>query len=225
MKAILLLMSTVCKKMSAAKKAKIGPRIYSSSTEIIAYLRDRLSETPSAAVPSGKGATAPRSSGEEGIVTAEPMPGEITVFLVSLGKFRIVTEGHLLVWKQIVEVARDILNNPRIGGRVNVCIEISSSISQKCPPDGGMKEVLTTGEGIPNIKTTRDVKDKYSSKPIDDCVRIEDISRALHHLLGEMGLLGRPNLRATVSVTPGRRVKVDKKTPAYATGKIGRAHV
>ena len=224
MKALLLLMSTVCKRMSAAKKAKIGPRIYSSSTEIIAYLRDRLSETPSAAVPSGKRETAARSSGEEGIATAEPMPGEITVFLVSLGKFRIVTEGHLLVWKQIVEVARDILNNPRIGERVNVCIEISSSISQKCPPDGGMKEVLTTGEGIPNIKTTRDAKDKYSSKPIDDCVRIEDISRALHHLLGEMGLLGRPNLRATVSVTPGRRVKVDKKTPAYATGTSMQVH-
>ena len=79
------------------------------------------------------------------------MSGEITVFLVSLGKFRIVTQGHLLVWKQIVEVARDILNNLTIGQRVNVCIEISSSISRKCPPDGGMKGAIIR-EKCPNIK-------------------------------------------------------------------------
>ena len=223
MKAILLLMSIVCKRMSAAKKAKLGPRIYSSSTQIISYLQSELSRIPSS-TSNSEGASAPRSSGKEVATTAKPMSGEITVFLVSLGKFRIVTEGHLLVWKQIVEVARDILNTPTIGRRVNVCIEISSSISQKCPPDGGMKEVLTTEEGIPNIKKTRDSKDKYSSKPIDDCVRIDDISRALHHLLGEMDLLGRPNLRATVSVTPGRRVKVDEKTPANATGSSIQVH-
>lgn len=200
-------MSIVCNSMSAAKKPRVSnPQtfVYNSSTEIIQGLREQLAKLP----PSG------------GAASLGPMSGEITVFLVSFGKFRLVQRGHEELWKKLVEAARDILNDPYLAGRVNVCIDISSyDTATECPADGGMG-YLDFGEHeklSDRLKSTVEAKKVFCERSVPTDKRIQDIRATIESLLVAEGIDTNPNLTTSVTATPFNIINPRFSAPSCGT--------
>ena len=163
--------------------------VYTDSSGIIMELARLLEKIP----PSG------------GAVAPGPMSGEITVFLVSFGKFRLVTRGHAELWSELVGAARDILTAKQLGGRVNVCIEISSYDTEvDCPADGGMDFLDSEGDKKVSEILANTVKAKkvFCERYVSKDKRIQDISTTLESLLVDNGLHGNPNLSVSVTASP-----------------------
>ena len=189
--------------MSARKKAKvtIPTKVYTDSTEIIRGLHEELAKLP----PSG------------GAASLGPMSGEITVFLVSFGKFRLVQRGHEELWNKLVEAARDILNDPQLAGRVNVCIDISSyDKAIECPADGGMSYLdLSEHEKLSErLKSTVEAKKVFCERSVPTDKRIQDIRTIVQSLLVANGIDTNPNLSTSVTSTPFNIVNPRFSTPS-----------
>ena len=165
-----------------------------------------------------------------------PQSKKLTVFLVSFGKFRVVTKGgHTEVWEQLASTASAILKTPGLADRVEVCIEISSSLSPPCPPAGSMLYVSPPIDADPSgsrkLANTLKAKDQYCSKPIDNLNRTHDIAAIFQSILAEKEILHDPNLFAVVSVTPGRPISAEEweglppnTKPYYINVKDGILH-
>ena len=212
------LISTTYSSMSSAKRARLDDLTgEGEGGGAAAPVRDGATAASAAlgpgsgAVGSPAGAGFYTSSGQiiehlERTLRGNPELETITVFLVSFGKFRIVTRGHAEVWGQLAETARAILSTSALAGRVRVCIEISSALSPPCPQVGSMSFAA------PKLAETLAKKENYCSRPIDDLNRMRDIAATLRSTLGEKNLLSHlgNDLYAAVSATPSRAIPVDK---------------
>jgi hypothetical protein len=195
--------------MSAAKKPRItippDPTIvYNSSAEIVQGLRAQLAKLPSSGGPASLG----------------PMSGEITVFLVSFGKFRLVQRGHKELWNKLVEAARDILNDPYLKDRVNVCIDISSyDTATECPADGGMGYIdLGEYEKLSDrLKGTVNAKKVFCERSVPNDKRIQDIRTTLKSLLVTNGIATNANLTNSVTSTPFNIINPQFSAPSCST--------
>jgi len=251
------LISTTYSSMSSAKKAKFSPDDSGGApapgTGLPSAKKAKFSPDdsggapapgtglPSAAQPPPPATTVYHTDAQiisdliKAVATI-PQSKKLTVFLVSFGKFRVVTKGgHTEVWKQLATTASAILKTPRLAGRVEVCIEISSSLSPPCPPAGSMlyvsPPISADPSGSKKLANTLKAKDQYCSKPIDDLNRTHDIAARFQSILAEEGILPDSNLFAVVSVTPGRPISAEEweglpsnAKPYYINVKDGMRH-
>ena len=228
------LISTTCS-MSSAKKAKLSPPDDD---------RGGGASAPGTGLPSAAPPPATTVYHTDAQIISDliksvrtvPQSKKLTVFLVSFGKFRVVTKGgHTSVWEQLASTASAILRTPALAGRVEVCIEISSSLSPPCPPTGSMlyvsPPISADASGSKKLANTLKAKDQYCSKPIDDINRTGDIAARFRSILTEKGILPDPNLFAVVSATPGRPISAKEweglppnAKPYYINVKDGRIH-